>query len=216
MMTPEVIKLKLIEKLANERFARPAAGFMEFFCYLAIALFALCTILSFMGRQTFFLHTHKGTFEHAIYAEENHAPHSRYMTVSMDGDTHVWTNNDDQIDLSILFGLSLMYAVSTVPMIFAFWFLRCVFSNILEGQIFIDQNSRYLLYYGLLQLSVSVFVPFIKLLICWITNQVSDSRIAISTGQSMFNTLIPSIAFIVAAYIIHYGVSLQDEVDHTL
>ena len=32
----------------------------------------------------------------------------------------------------------------------------------------------------------------------------------------MFNMLIPSIAFIVAAYIIHYGVHLQDEVDHTL
>ena len=27
---------------------------------------------------------------------------------------------------------------------------------------------------------------------------------------------LPGIAFIVAAYIIHYGVHLQDEVDHTL
>lgn len=32
----------------------------------------------------------------------------------------------------------------------------------------------------------------------------------------MLNSIVPSIAFIVAAYIIHYGISLQDEVDHTL
>lgn len=49
-----------------------------------------------------------------------------------------------------------------------------------------------------------------------LTNLVSDGRMSISTGQRMFNMLIPSIAFIVAAYIIHYGVHLQDEVDHTL
>ena len=32
----------------------------------------------------------------------------------------------------------------------------------------------------------------------------------------MLSALIPGIAFLVAAYIIHYGVHLQDEVDHTL
>ena len=169
-----------------------------------------------MGRQTFALHTKAGSFERAIYAEENHAPHSRGMTVHMGDDIHVWTNEDDQIDLTIQIGLSLMFAVSTVPMILAFWFLSRVFSNIGEGQIFTEQNASYLLNYGLLQFSVAVFVPFIKLLICWLINYVSDSRITIATGQALFNMLIPSIAFIVAAYIIHYGVSLQDEADHTL
>ena len=169
-----------------------------------------------MGRQTFFLHAKTGSSERAIYAEENHNPHSRSMTVHMGDDIHVWTNNNDQIDLTIQIGLSLMYAVNTVPMIFAFWFLSRVFSNIRKGKIFTEQNAFYLLYYGLLQFLVAVFVPFIKLLICWLTNLVSDSRMSISTGQSMFSTLISSIAFIVAAYIIHYGVHLQDEVDHTL
>ena len=169
-----------------------------------------------MGRQTFILHTKTGSFDHAIYMEEDHDPPSRYMTVSLNDSIHVWTNDNDQIDLTVHIGLSLMYAVVTVPMIFAFLFLARVFSNIQKEQIFTDQNSRYLLYYGLLQLSASVFSPFIKLLLCWIVNQVSDCRIAISTGQNMFNSLVPSIAFIVAAYIIHYGVHLQDEVDHTL
>ena len=208
--------MKFIQKLANERFARPAAQLMKFACYFVICFYVLCAVLSFMGRQSFFLHTKTGTYERAIYAEENHAAHSRSMTVFTGDDIHVWTNDNDQIDLTIQIGLSLMYAVHIVPMIFAYWFLSRVFSNINKGHIFTEKNSSYLLYYGMLQFSVAVFVPFIKLLICWLTNLISNGRMSISTGQAMFNMLIPSIAFIVAAYIIHYGVHLQDEVDHTL
>ena len=208
--------MKLFQTLANERFARPAAGLIKFACYFVICFYVLCTVLSFMGRQTFFLHTKTGNFERAIYAEENHNAHSRSMTVSMGDDIHVWTNSSDQIDLTIQLGLSLMYAVNTIPIVLAFWFLSRVFSNIYRGEIFIEKNASCLLYYGLLQLFVAVVVPFIKLFLCWLTNLVSDGRMAVSTGQRMFNMLIPSIAFIVAAYIIHYGVHLQDEVDHTL
>lgn len=208
--------MKFIQKLADEQFAKSAARFMEYVCYFMIVITALATVLSFMGRQTFFLHAKTGSSERAIYAEEVHNPHSRSMTVHMNDDIHVWTNDSDQIDLAVHIGLSIMFAVNTVPMIFAFWLLSRVFSNVHKGEIFTEQNASYLLYYGLIQFSMSVFVPFIKLLICWLTNFVSDSRMSISTGQSMLNTLIPSIAFIVAAYIIHYGVHLQDEVDHTL
>ena len=208
--------MKFIQKLANERFARPAAQLMKFACYFVICFYVLCTVLSFMGRQSFFLHTKTGTFERAIYAEENHNAHSRSMTVFTGDDIHVWTNDNDQIDLTIQIGLSLMYAVHIAPMIFAYWFLSRVFSNINKGRIFTEKNSSYLLYYGMLQFSVAVFVPFIKLLICWLTNLISNGRMSISTGQAMFNIFISSIAFIVAAYIIHYGVHLQDEVDHTL
>ena len=208
--------MKFIQKLTNERFARPAAQLMKFACYFAIGFYILCTILCFMGRQSFFLHTKTGSFERAIYAEENHNSHPRNMTVHMSDDIRVWTNDDDQIDLTIQIGLSLMYTVNSVPLILAFWFLSRVFSNIQKGQIFTEQNASYLLYYGLLQFSVAVFVPYIKLLVCGLTNLVSEGRMSISTGQAMFNMLIPSISFIVAAYIIHYGVHLQDEVDHTL
>ena len=98
-----------------------------------------------MGRQTFFLHTKTGNFERAIYAEENHNAHSRSMTVFMGDDIHVWTNSSDQIDLTIQLGLSLMYAVNTIPMVLAFWFLSRVFSNIYRGEIFIEKNASCLL-----------------------------------------------------------------------
>ena len=177
--------MKFIQKLANERFARPAAQLMKFACYFAICFYVLCTVLSFMGRQTFFLHTKTGTFERAIYAEENHNSHSRSMIVHTEDDIHVWTNDNDQIDPTIQIGLSFMYAINIVPMIFAYWFLSRVFANINKGEIFTEQNSSYLLYYGLLQFSVAVFVPFIKLLICWLINLVSNGRMSISDRKSV-------------------------------
>lgn len=215
-MFREVIVMNLIQKLANERFAKLAAWLMEIACYFVICFYILCTALSFAGRQSFFLHTKTGTFEHAIYGEEDHNTHFRNMTVHMSDNIHVWTNDKDEIDLAIQIGLSLMYALQTVPLILALWFLSRVCSNIQKKQIFTEQNACYLLYYGLIQFSVAVFVPFIKLLICWLTNLAADSRIAISTGQNLFGMLLPSITFLVAAYIIHYGVQLQDEADHTL
>ncbi len=208
--------MKWIQRLTNERFAKSAARLMQFVCYFVIGFFALCTLLSFMGRQTFLLHTAAGSFERAIYAEENHDPHSRSMTVHAGDDIRVWTNDAGQIDLTVQIGLSLMYAVYTVPVMLAFWFLSRVFSNVHRGRIFTEQNAAYLLYYGLIQFAAAVVVPFVKLLICWLTNLVSDSRISIATGQNTLSMLFPSIAFMVAAYIIHYGVHLQDEADHTL
>lgn len=208
--------MKFAQKFINKRFAKAAALLMKFVCYFVICFYVLCMALSFMGRHSFFLYTKSGTFGHAIYAEKNHAPHSRSMTVYMGDDIRVRANDKGQVDWTIQMGLSLMYAVHVIPMILAFWFLSRVFSNVEKEKIFTEQNSSYLFYYGLLQFFAAVFVPFIKLLICWIINVVSDSQISISTGHSMFNMLIPSIVFMVAAYIIHYGVHLQDETDHTL
>ena len=208
--------MKFIQKFTEERFAKSAARFLKFACYFVICVVVLCTILSFMGRQTFSLHTGTETFPLAIYAEEDHDPSSRGLTVYMNDDIHVWTRGSNQIALATHVGLSLMYAVQMVPMILAFWFLSRLFSNIQGGRIFTEKNASCLLWFGLLEFSVAVFVPFLKLLICWITNLASDNRISIATGQDMLSMLIPSIASIVAAYIIHYGVHLQDEVDHTL
>ena len=212
---PEVIGMKFLQKLTNERFARSAAGFLKAACYFVIAFVVLCTVLGLMGRQTFTLHTNKHIVQ-AIAAEGGQDPLARNMTVHTGDDIHVWTNGSGQIEPAIRIGLALMYAVHTVPVIFAFWFLSRVFSNIHGGRIFTEQNASFLLYYGLLQFFGAVFVPFIKLLICSLASLASDGRITISTGQNMLSALIPGIAFLVAAYIIHYGVHLQDEVDHTL
>ena len=208
--------MKFIRNLASEKSARHAAQFMKYVCYFIILFSVFCMVLSFMGRQSFWLYAKNGSFEHAIYAEEEHAAYARSMTVHLSDTIHVWTNENDQIELITQVGLSVVYAVQTLPLILAYWLLSRVFSSIQDGQIFTDKNADYLLYYGLLLLFVAVLVPFIKLFVCWLITAVSGNRVEITTGQGMFSSLVQSIAFLVAAYIIHYGIHLQDEVNHTL
>ena len=208
--------MKFVQKFLNESFAKSAAQFMQYICYLIMVFMVFCMVLICMGRQTFFLHTQTGTYEQAIYAEENHAPSSRSLTIHSGDDIHVWTNEEDEIDVLTQVGISLMYALQLIPLIFAYWTLSRVFSNVHKGEIFAESNVHYLLWYGVLQFSVGLFVPFLKLILCALTNLISSSRISISTGQDMLSAIVPSVAFILAAYIIHYGIHLQDEVDHTL
>jgi len=208
--------MKKIQKLINEPFARSAAHFMKYICYIMMLFFVAGLVLSFIGRQTFILHSSTGTYDSAIYSEENHNWTSRGPTVSMNDEVRVIAYNGEKIDLITQIGLSAMYAVNVIPLIICFWFLSRVFNNVSKGRIFTDQNASYLLYYGLMQMAVAALVPFIKLFISYLANQFSSSEISIATGQNLLSNLIPNIAFIVAAYIIHYGVHLQDEADHTL
>lgn len=208
--------MKSFSKFIGEKNAKAASRFLCYTCYFVIFFFALCLVLSFMGRQTFTLHTSTGSYENAVYAEEDHDSSSRFMTVNMAGDSIHVTSADDVVDPAIQIGISLMYAVHLVPLIFAYWFLSKVFKNVSKGKIFVEKNAVYLLRYGMIIFLVSLLAPFIKLLICQLINFISVDSLSIGTGSTMLNDLIPSIAFIVAAYIIHYGITLQDEVDHTL
>ena len=208
--------MKWTKVFLNEFYAKSAAQFLRYACYVIMVILFLSLVLSCIGRQTFILHSHTGTYERAIFAEEDHAPNSRGLTVSVKDDIHVWTDENDEIDILTQIGIFLMFALNTIPLIFGYCLLSRVFSNVQQGKIFTEDNAPYLLGYGLIQVFVAFFVPFIKLFLCWLTSLVSGSRLSIATGQDTLNTLIPSIAFLVAAYIIHYGIHLQDEVDHTL
>ena len=95
------------------------------------------------------------------------------MTVYTGDDIHVWTDGGDQIEPVVRIGLSVLYAVNTIPMVLAFWLLSRVFSNVQNGRIFIEQNASFLLYYGLIQFFAAVFVPFIKLAVCGVVSRIS-------------------------------------------
>lgn len=208
--------MKMFHALLCERYARAAAGFLQAACWFAMAFFALCLILSALGRQTFVLHTGSQVYDAAIFAEEDHTPRSRSLTVSMEDTVYVDANDGGTVDLGTQAALALMFAAQSVPLIAAYWFLGRLFANLRRGRIFTEPNAAFLLYYGLLQCFAAVAVPFLKLLICRIANSFTVSQVSISTGSGMLSTLVPGIAVLVAAYIVHYGIHLQDEVDHTL
>lgn len=206
----------MLKPLLNERFVRKAASFLQAACWLAICFFALVTVLACLGRQQFTLVTSTDVYEGAIYAERDQGWLSRSFTVTASDSIRVTADSDDGVDLATHIGLTLMLAAQALTGMAGYWLLSRVFANIAQGRIFVEQNARGLLGYGLLQIYAVFLLPFVKLLICNLANLVSDSQIAAWSVQIGPDKLFPSIAFLVAAYIIHYGIALQDEVDHTL
>ena len=206
----------MLKPLLNERFVRKAASFLQAACWLAICFFALVTVLACLGRQQFTLVTSTDVYEGAIYAERDQGWLSHSFTVTASDSIRVTADSDDGVDLATHIGLTLMFAAQALTGMAGYWLLSRVFANIAQGRIFVEQNARVLLGYGLLQIYAVFLLPFVKLLICNLANLVSDSQIAAWSVQIGPDKLFPSIAFLVAAYIIHYGITLQDEVDHTL
>lgn len=208
--------MKALKSLLNETFVRKAASFLQAACWLTICFFALVTVLACLGRQQFTLVTSTDVYEGAIYAERDQGWLSHSFTVTASDSIRVTADSDDGVDLATHIGLTLMFAAQALTGMAGYWLLSRVFANIAQGRIFVEQNARGLLGYGLLQIYAVFLLPFVKLLICNLANLVSDSQIAAWSVQIGPDKLFPSIAFLVAAYIIHYGITLQDEVDHTL
>ena len=210
----EVMIVKKIRGMPDARIAKAAANFMKYICYLAVLLFICGLVLSFIGRQTFVLHTSEGVYDRAIYVEKSHVWTTRGPTVYLKDDILVTT--DKEIDLITQIGISAMFAASSVPLIVCLWLLGRLFKNVSEGRIFTEQNAKVLLYYGVIRIARAIPAPLAKRLICHIANQFTASQITISARMDLINDLLPNIAFIVAAYIISHGIHLQDEADHTL
>lgn len=174
-------------------------------------------ILSCFGRLQYNLSYADEHYPDAIYAEENHDFSTRFLTVSSNDQLRIRTLSENgKIELTSYVAIVLIYVSGILPLILAYLFLSKVFDNVAKGEIFVKKNAHYLLYYGLIQGAVAVAIPFIKLLIVQIANMLVTDQISLATGSDMLNNIVPSIGFLVAAYIINYGIDLQDEVDHTL
>lgn len=210
--------MNILTKFKDKESLQNISRFLMTLCYLAIALFIGTLILSFMGRHSYHLQYGNSDYPNAIYAENNHDYSSRGLTVSVnDNNIRVYAHSDNgKIELITYIGIVITSALSIIPMIFAFWFLAKLFSNVSRGNIFIRDNANYLLYYGIIRILLGVVIPFIKYLVITITDTISADSISINTGSDTMNLLITGITFIVASYIINCGINLQDEVDHTL
>ena len=67
-----------------------------------------------------------------------------------------------------------------------------------------------------LLLAAVVLAPFAKVLICFLSNLISTSRIQISAAMMQLGDVIMAAAIITAGYVIRRGAELQEEADHTL
>ncbi len=209
-----------MKHIISERTARGASHILRVCCLLVIAFCALAIVMSAMGRLTFTLHGSGGTVRSAIWANMPYEPDAEFgggsMRLTMTDEIHAWANDGGLLSMGQKIGLMLIAAAHIVPLMAAYAALAGVFGRVGNGEIFTDRNARGLMVYGVIRLVTAAIVPFVKLGICGVVTAMGAGELTISTGQNMLGELFPSIGFIVAAYIIHYGVHLQDEVDHTL
>lgn len=209
--------MKTMNFLLNQKLITKVSKLMKIFCNIIIVLSILLLALSLLGRLQYILYAGGETYEHAIYAEENHNFTTRVLTANSSDSLRVHAAADDgTIELITYVVIVFTYAINMIPLIVAYRFLAKVFDNVAKGEIFVEKNARYLLCFGIIQGVVAVAVPFVKFLIVQIANVLVADHISLTTGSNMISQLVPSTAFLVAAYIISYGVRLQDEVDHTL
>jgi ABC-type enterochelin transport system permease subunit len=196
---------------------------MYFICCAGVLFFIAGMVLSVMGRQQFIAHTGAGTFQHAMLvdARNNWEPSLGLQTSArvevriITAFRHPIDAEATEIEFITRAALSGIYFVDVIPIAFSFWFLARLFKNISKGKIFIEKNAYFLLYFALLQIFAASVVPFIQFAICAIANQFSNSQITMLSNNWLFDG-IPFMPVIIAAYIILYGVKLQDEVDATL
>lgn len=208
--------MKVLSRLVNEKYAMPFAGFMEWICRLIMLYMALCLVLSVMGRQTFTLLMNGKEYENAYCAQESPRSGSRMWTVHSDDDITVNAGYGGSIGTGVSAALSLIFALELAPAIVSYWYLGRVFRNVSRGVIFTEKNAAGLLYYGLIQTFIALFVPFLKTTVQRVANRILDCSIYINPDVNIFDNFCFGVAFVVAAYIIHYGIALQDEVDHTI
>ena len=209
--------MKMKHTFLNQEKAQSLAKLMQAILYLVIGFLVLVMILCMIGRLQYDLYSPGGDFENKIYAGDNKEYNIRMFTVYSNDNLRIHSlSSGGEIELGTYIALVLNHCIGIIPLIFAYYFLSKVFANVGKGNIFIHQNANYLLYYGLIKIVLAFVLPFIKQLIISISNALTSDIISISTGSDMLNNLIPNIAFLVASYIIHHGVNLQDEVDHTL
>ncbi len=212
---------KLQGLLSKKQFVRKAADFVRGICYFMIGIYAFLVVLCALGRLEYGLQYDTGQYiSGRIYAGEVHDYTMSNWTVrNVDDDLYVTVQSDTgNIKLSTYVAISGMYIIGFVVVITSLGFLSKVFNNVAKGEIFTEKNARYLLYYSVIQIALTVVYPVLKRLIVYFANVLGEGGdfIRITMNMPNFQNVVLSVAVFVAAYIIKYGVDLQDEADHTL
>lgn len=210
--------MKIVQKLANERYVKKIAGLIIFFCFLSILSYIASVVLCISGEEVYVVHTkNEEAINKPTYEQEQKGIQVHIMTAGPTWDIDVWTNENEQIDKIIYGGLILMFVLYAAVGISGEICLILIFRNLRRGRVFTSQNASYLLDYGLLQIGDAFVLPLINYIIMHIVNTCSQGKLLFRDGgQGIINKLVPCIVYIVAVYIIHCGFKLQDEVDHTI
>ena len=210
--------MRRFQRLLNHNTAVGAAKLMKFVCYLMIVGLIIGLCLSIAGRQRFIMIAQTGTYENAMLAFAGRGWEGDGMFAELPNMTvRLFLGPTvENVDLVSRISLSALFVLHVLPVIYSFILMARLFDNVSKGRIFIQKNAYFLLYIGLIRIAVNSLVPIAQLLLGAITEIFTPVRFFLTHNGGIITGSIQYVAILVAAYIIHYGVSLQDEVDHTL
>ncbi len=114
-------------------------------------------------------------------------------------------------------GISLMGMLRFLPYAFCYFMFILFFRNIAKKKIFITQNEDILLYCGVVLLLASMLVPVINgYAIPALINALTDNVIGVGVNLLSDPRPTQGIVLLVAAYVLRYGINMQNEADKKL
>ena len=215
-MKSEVKGVKKIEDIVKGPQVKYGATFIGFVCYCLAVITCMTVVLTAAGKLNFIFYDKSGMPSSATFNEKNYDPSNGGFSMTMKDEVRIWANDENEIDAVTKIALVLVAAAGAVPSALAYFFLGKVFYNVAKGDAFTEKNSSELIKAGVLKLAAVVLAPFAKVLICFLSNLISTSRIQISAAMLRLGDVIMAAAIITAGYVIRRGAELQEEADHTL
>jgi len=90
------------------------------------------------------------------------------------------------------------------------------FGNVVEERVFVTSNAALLLRTGCVLLAASLIGPLLNAyMVPWLVSVFSANTLSVGV-QLDLSQMVFGAVLLVAAYIMYYGIELQDEVDHIL
>jgi hypothetical protein len=198
----------------TEKRAHNIAVLLQAICVIMLLLAAFTVVLMVLGRIQVSLTTPEGHFERALLAEKDHSVRSRALYYNPVEDITLQT--DSAISPLARIILPLMGLLRVFPFGFVFFQMSRFFANLAVGEVFVRPNAQLLLQSGAVMVIFSVITPILNAFVLpALLDVFTDNELWVA-AQANFTSPFFGAVLLVAAYVFHYGIYLQDEADHTI
>lgn len=202
--------------LESERNAQSIAILLQGICYFVTAVALAGAVLVVLGRVEMDITTPSGHYDRALLVEQDREATARFLFTRISEQDVYLTLKTETAGFFTRLCVALMGLVQAVPAGFCFFFLAGLFRNIAEGRVFVARNAAIFFRSGLILVIASLAGPVLEgLVLPWLINRFTEDRILLSLSVN-YTALFFGFVLLVAAYVFHYGIYLQDEVDHTV
>jgi len=199
-----------LSKTTAHHFARC----LKIFCYIVFFIGVFASVLILLGRVEVNLAMPEKYFENALLFEKDRAATSRFFFATPFDHLHLSVH--DKVGFATWLCIALMGLVKILPFTVCSYFMAGFFKNISLDKVFVFSNANILLYNGIILSVSSILHPILNaFLFPSILTLFSKNRISVSTQPDLMGIFM-GITLLIAAYVFHYGIYLQDEADHTL